>query len=194
MKRRVISLILVLSMVLSISLPTITMAEDIENLPKATNIQEDVIENPFIDVNKDNWYYDGIMYSLKNDIFGGTELNSFSPDETMTRGMYMTVMGRIAEINIANYTGNSGFNDVNESDYFSPYIAWAAQMGITKGTSKDSFSPNAFVTREEMAVLTVNFFDVYGVAYPEKTVGTKPKDLESISSWAKGISYETLGM
>ncbi|MCL1829452.1 MAG: S-layer homology domain-containing protein [Oscillospiraceae bacterium] len=50
----------------------------------------------FTDVASGSWYYDAVDYVVKNDLFNGTGENIFSPGETMTRGMFVTVLGRFA--------------------------------------------------------------------------------------------------
>lgn len=43
------------------------------------------------------------------------------------------------------------FQDVKESDYYYVAVCWAAENGITSGTSETAFSPNAPCTRGQMA-------------------------------------------
>ncbi len=42
------------------------------------------------------------------------------------------------------------FTDVSESDYYYEAVKWAVELGITKGTSDTTFSPNASCTRAQM--------------------------------------------
>lgn len=44
----------------------------------------------------------------------------------------------------------SAFSDVDEGLYYAAPIAWAVEEGITTGTSKDTFSPDAFCTRAQI--------------------------------------------
>ena len=141
---------------------------------RTTQMQEPP-ENPFNDVKESDWYYDAVRYAAQNGTFNGTGSNTFSPAGTMNRAMYVTVLGRLAGINPADYTGSGGFADVSADAYYAPYVIWAAQKGITKGVSGNSFSPSALVTREQMAALTVRFFDAYGITYPETTVTTQAR-------------------
>jgi len=46
---------------------------------------------------------------------------------------------------------------------------WAVDKGIARGTGNNRFSPDSLLTREQMAVFTVRFFDAYGIPYPEST-------------------------
>lgn len=56
-----------------------------------------------------------------------------------------------AEKKYAELAGKTlAFADVNESDYFYEAVKWAAEMGITSGTSETTFSPHASCTRAQM--------------------------------------------
>ena len=76
----------------------------------------------------------------------------FSPDAAMTRGMFVTALGRLAGISPASYTTRS-FTDVKADDYYAAYAEWAVQQNLLKGTGEGLFRPDAPVTREQMAVI-----------------------------------------
>ena len=85
----------------------------------------------------------------------------------MTRGMFVTALGRLAGIDQADYkTGK--FTDVKADAYYAPYVNWAAEKGIVNGTSATTFSPDTNITREQMAVIMAgkggNRFDPKGTA------------------------------
>lgn len=50
---------------------------------------------PFEDVG-DEWYADSVRFVYENGLFMGTSDNTFSPNNRMTRGMFITVLGRFA--------------------------------------------------------------------------------------------------
>ena len=51
----------------------------------------------------------------------------------------------------------SSFDDVNEEDYFFDAVLWAAENGITEGTSPTTFAPNDVCTRAEMVTFLWRF-------------------------------------
>jgi uncharacterized repeat protein (TIGR02543 family) len=103
----------------------------------------------------------------------------------MTRAMYVTVLGRIAGVDVSTYAAPD-FIDVPATAYYAPYVAWAAEKGITTGIGGGKFSPDALVTREQMATLTLKYFEIYGVTYGDGTeISTEPGDLNTISPWAR---------
>ena len=112
----------------------------------------------------------------------GTSETTFSPDAVMTRGMFVTVLGRMAKISEADYQENT-FEDVKETDYFCPYVSWGYQSGIVKGTADKSFSPNDPVTREQAVVLLARYAEALELEYPTTTNPFKPRfiDIENTS-------------
>ena len=76
--------------------------------------------------------------------------------------VFVTVLGRMAGIDPAKYGGDTGFTDVPEGMYYAPYVKWAAQYGITGGTGDGRFSPDALITRQQMAALFVRYFEKFG--------------------------------
>ncbi|NLH00675.1 MAG: SH3 domain-containing protein [Clostridiales bacterium] len=53
---------------------------------------------PFTDTGSDAWYYNAVCFAYANGLFNGTSATTFSPDMTMTRGMFVTVLGRFAGV------------------------------------------------------------------------------------------------
>lgn len=106
--------------------------------------------NSFADVTNKDWFYSAVSYAVENGLFNGTSATTFSPSESMTRGMFVTVLGRYAKVDTAQYT-TTAFNDVAQGAYYAPYVAWANSKGIVNGISATTFSPNASITREQIA-------------------------------------------
>lgn len=48
----------------------------------------------FSDVHSSDWFYSSVDFVTANGMFNGTSATSFSPNSTMTRGMFVTVLGR----------------------------------------------------------------------------------------------------
>ena len=110
----------------------------------------------FTDVKPGKWYYTAVDYAVSEKLFSGTSSTTFSPEEPMTRGMFVTVLGKKARIDPAQYT-ESSFSDVKAGVWYAPNVEWAAQNGIVNGTGGGRFSPNKSVTREQMAVILYNY-------------------------------------
>ncbi len=103
-------------------------------------------QNPFKDVAKDQYYYAPVLWAVKQGITQGTSATMFSPAATCTRGQVVTFLWRAAgEPKPAG--SKNPFTDVKSGDYFCNAVLWAVEQGITQGTSKTTFSPNAPCTR-----------------------------------------------
>ena len=57
----------------------------------------------YSDVNENDWYYNAIQYVTESGLFSGTTETTFAPDDTMTRAMAVTVLGRFAKVEAAYY-------------------------------------------------------------------------------------------
>lgn len=114
----------------------------------------------FTDVKATDWFYDAVDYATSNGLFSGTSDTTFSPEQPMTRGMFVTVLGRKSGVDQSEYPGTE-FSDVKAGEYYAPYVNWAAENGIVNGTGKGKFSPNDTITREQIAKI------LYG--YAQKT-------------------------
>lgn len=110
---------------------------------------------PFTDVHESDWFYDDVVFAYENGLFSGTSDTTFSPNTSMTRAMLVTVLYRLEGQPAVN--GRSGFSDVQYNGYYEDAVTWAADNGIVNGTSASTFSPNANVTREQMAAILYRY-------------------------------------
>ena len=130
-----------------------------------------------------HWAKQDIEFVAARGLLSGTGDNLFSPDATMTRGMFVTALGRLAGVNPADYQ-TRGFTDVKADAYYAAYVEWAAQKNIVKGTGDKLFSPDAPVTREQMAVMMTNYAGQMGYSIPTPLAAVTFADSDKISAWA----------
>ena len=141
---------------------------------------------PFQDVKSSDWCAKAVEYVYSHGIFNGTSTATFSPSGTMTRGMFVTVLGRMAGVNPDDHSGETPFSDVPQTMYYAPYVQWAARYGITVGTGDGKFSPDAFINRAQMAAFFVRYFEAFQVDYATgANVTTTPADLERTPAYAQ---------
>lgn len=86
-----------------------------------------------------HWAKEAIEFTVARGLLTGTGNQQFSPDTGMTRGMFVTALGRLAGVDPASHTVNP-FTDVDTTKYYAPYTAWVAEKGIVSGTGKTTFS------------------------------------------------------
>ena len=140
----------------------------------------------FSDVKSDDWYYNAVAYTTTNSLFNGTSDNTFSPDISMTRGMFVAVLGRLAEVSNTYGTRQSTpFVDVTQADYFFPYAVWANDNGIVTGVENNVFNPNGEITREQMAAIFFRYAEKFGydITYSNEKYSTFT-DTNNVSTYA----------
>ena len=131
-----------------------------------------------------HWAADNILFAASRGLLSGTSDTTFSPDTGMTRGMFVTTLGRLAGINPDSYqTGK--FTDVKADAYYAPYVNWAAQTGIVEGITATTFAPDTNINREQMAVIMKNYAAKLGYDLPQTLKAVTFADNTQISSWAK---------
>lgn len=129
----------------------------IDKLTVSTRIEVEFTNGklPFTDVRESDWFYKDVAFAYENGLFAGTSDTTFSPNASMTRAMLVTVLYRLE--GEPTVYGRSGFSDVQYNEYYEDAVTWAADNGIVNGTSTTTFSPNANVTREQMAAILYRY-------------------------------------
>lgn len=129
----------------------------IDKLTVSTRIEVEFTNGKlsFTDVRESDWFYEDVAFAYENGLFAGTSDTTFSPNASMTRAMLVTVLYRLEGQPAVN--GRSGFSDVQYNGYYEDAVTWAADNGIVNGTSTTTFSPNANVTREQMAAILYRY-------------------------------------
>lgn len=114
----------------------------------------------FTDTNG-SWAEDSIQFVAARGLFQGNSNNQFNPNGSMTRGMLVTVLGRLSGADVSQY-GSDSFPDIKADAYYAKYAAWASKEGIVKGFEDGGFGGEAPVTREQLAVILTNFLNSMG--------------------------------
>lgn len=130
-----------------------------------------------------HWAKDDIQFVVNRGLLSGTGAATFSPNTAMTRGMFVTALGRLAGADVSGYK-QSSFTDVKADAYYMGYVEWAAKNGIVKGTTATTFAPDNAVTREQMAVIMANYAKAIGFELPKAHAQNTFADAANISSWA----------
>lgn len=184
MKKRLLAVVMMVSILMSFT-GGITMAEEKAETP-ATMYSEtgDSVHSKFIDVSTSQWYYNAVDYVYENNIFAGTSENTFDPDGTMTRGMFATVLYKLAgNMEYDTEPGELSFTDVDPEAYYANPIAWAVTNGLCIGVGDNQFSPERTIDRQEMAVMISRFIDFTDVQL-ETGEPLEFNDSDTISIWA----------
>lgn len=163
-----------------------------EDLTVTVTFKEEEWENPFKDVYKSADYYNAVKFVYENGLFNGTSANTFEPHEQMTRAMFVTVLGRLAKVNVSQYK-NSSFKDCTTAnadyakfDYAIPYIQWATQIGLVEGYEDGTFRPMTAINHNEMYVLMQRYANlVVKLNTNASNTTITASDAEDVPAWAR---------
>ena len=140
------------------------------------------VKLPFTDVSTSDWFYDDVAFVYENGLFSGTDSRSFSPNASMTRAMLVTVLYRLE--GEPTVTGRSSFTDVRSGAYCEKAVIWAAANGIVTGTDSTSFSPDAKVTREQLAAILYRYAQYRKLDTDASAKLNSFTDADSVSAYA----------
>lgn len=136
---------------------------------------------PFNDVSYGDWYYNAVQFVYSRGIMDGVDYYKFDPNGTITRGMIVTMLWRMAgepfEMPVTSFT------DVEIGRYYTTAVAWACRNGIADGMGESTFGPNDAITREELVTLLYRYAQYFG----HSCIGTSIEgfaDAGSVSSYA----------
>lgn len=137
------------------------------------------------DVRTDAWYYNAVTFVTDRGYFNGVSEMLFAPYIDMNRAMFVTVLGRMANVDTSKYMGLA-FSDLEAGMYYVPYVKWANENGIVLGRSDTIFDPEASITREEMAAIMYRYCAYIGMDMtPKNTMFMEHyTDRNEISDWA----------
>lgn len=167
------------------------LVEDVrEKLTVTVTFQEKAWQNPFTDVSKSATYYKAVQFVYEEGLFNGTSATKFEPDTTMTRAMFVTVLGRLAGVNVDNYKTTS-FSDVAAGQWYSEYVEWAASIGLVEGYGNGKFGPNDSITHAQMYVLMERYADIIeGKNTMASGTSIAANDVRDIPGWAyEAVEY-----
>ena len=130
---------------------TITRAEAVTFLWRAAGEPEPTAtENPFVDVNENDFFFKAVMWAVENEITTGMDQNHFGPYATASRAHVITFLWRANGSPAASV--ENPFTDVAENAWFHDAVLWALESGVTTGATDTFF--NAWGTCNRAQVIT----------------------------------------
>ena len=146
----------------------------------------------FSDVTK-NWAYPGIQYCVTHQLMSGVGGNLFAPKMTTTRAQIVQILYNLE--GEPKVSGTTPFTDLTQN-WYKDAVLWAYQTGVVVGTSATTFEPDRPVTREQIAVILMEYMT--RVLKLERT--WTPADLSvfpdagSVSGWAKDALADAVAL
>ncbi len=141
----------------------------------------------FTDI-KDKWYKDAVDYNYSYGFISGVSATEFGINTPVTRGMFITVLARIAGVdtsNAANKAAKTKFNDVKTGKYYTAAIKWASENGVVDGVTDTTFAPDSAIERQQLCVMIVNFAKYMKVDLKATKAEIAFKDSAAIMKYAK---------
>ena len=140
-------------------------------------------ESSFIDVAKDAWYRAAVDFVAGRGLFSGIGENTFAPEETLSRGMFITALYRLEEPEIQ--TLDLPFADVPTGAWYEKAAIWGRLVGIASGDGDGAFRPDDAVTREELAVMLYRYGQLLNLSTSGRDSLSAFTDSGDVSDWAR---------
>ncbi|WNX83351.1 InlB B-repeat-containing protein [Agathobaculum sp. NTUH-O15-33] len=137
----------------------------------------------FLDNPYGSWYHDYVDYVFANGLMKGVSSDRFAPDETLTRGMLVTILYRMA--GSPAVSGASPFADVAEGKWYTDAILWATQTDVAGGYGNDRFGPDDPITREQTAAILYRYAVLKGFDTDGRAELSGFTDANEVSAWAR---------
>ncbi len=139
----------------------ITRAEMAAVLVRLLGASEETDLSQYEDVDSDAWYYSELSSAVAAGIFGGTSETTMHPMNPITREQAIVVLSRAFGI---VSTEREAWSEFEDSFYFYDYskdcVCAMIEVGAAKGYSDNTFNPQGYITRAEVASLLYNLLDV----------------------------------
>ena len=157
---------------------TLDQSSEIQLADNLTDTFQPAAGGTFTDVPATHWAAGAVAFVSSQGLLQGISADTFAPGQPMTRAMLVTALWREAGSPVVNYAMD--FDDVDEDQWYTEAVRWAASEGIVTGTGK-GFSPDAALTRESLAAI---LFRYAGGQADADQLGSYA-DGAGVSAWAR---------
>lgn len=145
---------------------------------------------PYQDVADDAYYRDAAFWGRHRNIFASQfveNCDTLRPNEAVTRGEFAIMLWKLAREQMGYEAVNSHevetgpFTDMDDGDpgvtmeVQRSMLGWAYPNGIISGTSATTMSPNAPVTRAQVATMLMRYAQKFGDGQTAAPVETEPE-------------------
>ena len=145
--------------------------------------EPETVFDVYTDLDRDAWYAEAVAFAIENGLFNGVSDTLFAPNATMNRAMTATALYRVA--GEPEVEAEALFSDVPVDVWYAKPVTWAAHGGVANGTGGATFSPQADVTREQIAVFLYRYAGLAGLETEARAELEDFPDAESVSGWAE---------
>ncbi|MGN1098132.1 MAG: S-layer homology domain-containing protein, partial [Clostridia bacterium] len=153
-------------------------------LVSATSV---TFEMPYFTDMQGHWANTSVSAMAEWGYIRGTDGENYSPEATLTRGQYVTMLSRMTGCP-DDYAYNNVYSDVAGDEYYAAAVQWATDKGLIPAemVADGAFKPNQEITREEIAALSVKTIQTYRKYNSlAKAELSDFEDAADVSDWAK---------
>ena len=137
-------------------------------------------ENPYLDVNESDWYYDSVMYAKEVGYMTGVNTNHFDPGACLQRQDFALLLMR-------HYMSKGQtVTEPDDGTYYGKAVAWAKNHNIMTGYDSGEFGVGDFITRQDCAVALNRYMEIWGITYlsPTEMPNYREKEAELKATYA----------
>src|SRR6056297_3489280 len=116
---------------------------------------EAVREVAFEDL-ENHWAKDDVLRLSSIGLVNGRSEKVFDPDSNITRAEFLSLLVRVLRLEEEELQIAGEFKDVDADAWYSKDVLIAAGADLARGNDEMTFAPNRRITRQEMAVMTMN--------------------------------------
>jgi uncharacterized repeat protein (TIGR02543 family) len=150
-----------------------------------------VPDNPYYEDVTGHWAENDVIAMTEEKLLNGTGERKFSPNVTLNRATFLTVLWRVFGEEEAET--DSLFTDVEAGSWYEKAVAWGAEKGITNGTGAATFSPYLAISREMMVTMLYRCAEVYKLELNAAADTSVFQDAGDVSDWAEDAVKWAIG-
>ena len=109
----------------------------------------------FQDVPADEWFFEAVDHMASEGYILGISQTHFGPALPMNRASFVTLLGRLE--GVEKVQAETVFTDVPADSFYSGYVAWAVEKGITNGMTEKLFGPAEPLNRAQMVTFLYRY-------------------------------------
>jgi len=145
----------------------------------STNVGKD---QKFSDIADFGWAKEAINALADKGIINGVAPGKFEPESNVTREQIVKMI--LLSIGIEGKAADCPFADVNQSEWYAPFVAEGYRQGIINGISDDRFGTGESLTRQDLAVIAVRAAKNKGIINVENARSASFDDRKGIADYA----------
>lgn len=142
---------------------TMTRAQLCAVLYRMAGSPEMTGRDAFTDTLDGDWYEEAVLWAVQNHIMSGYTVNTFGPNDPITREQLAAILWRYAGSPAAE-AGEAYTDEASIASWAVTAVDWARTYGFINGMSDGSFQPDGRATRAQAAAILMR----YGQAQAEE--------------------------